>query len=116
MFDVSQYAWNKVLLIIGSLIGVNISNILWQPSYMKGKTATQVAMLSASIATGIAFTAGGAILEYFGVPTDKVDMVLFTGLCIGLFSPFVLHLWKNFIVKNEDKSIDEVVKDVKGKL
>lgn len=114
MFDVSQYAWNKVLLIVGSFIGVNISNVLWQPSYMRGKSATKVAMLSASIATGLAFTAGGAILEYFGIPSDKVDMVLFTGLCIGFLSPFVLHLWKNFILKNEDKSLDEVVKDIKN--
>lgn len=113
LIDLTQYAWNKILLVVGSFIGVSIANSAYVPPYMRGNSASKIAIMSASVAAGLAFTVGGMLLIYFGVDPSATDVVLFVGGCIGLFSPFGLNLLRNTALKHEDKTLSEVAKEVK---
>lgn len=114
MIDLTQYAWNKVLLVVGSFVGVSIANAIYVPPYMRGKSASKIALMSASVAAGLSFTTGGMALIYFGLDPLAADAVLFVGLCIGLFSPFCLNVLRNTALRNEDKTFSEVAKEVKS--
>jgi len=114
MFDITQYTLNKILLAIGSLAGVSIMNVMWQPKFIRHKGIIAAAMISTAIAITIALTAGGAILIWLGVDQTKADMVLFVGVSIGALSPFTLNALRNFFEKYEDKDILELQDAVKG--
>jgi hypothetical protein len=114
MFDITQYALNKILLAIGALAGVSIMNVMWQPKFIRHKGIIAAAMISTAIAITVALTAGGAILIWLGVDQSKADMVLFVGVSIGALSPFTLNALRNFFEKYEDKDILELKDAVKG--
>jgi hypothetical protein len=114
MFDIPQYALNKILLALGSLAGVNIALILWTPKFVRRRGVIAAAVISTAIAVALALTLGGALLIWLGVDQTKADLVLFVGLVIGAASPFVLNTLQNFFKKYEDKDILEVADAVKG--
>ena len=114
MFDISQYALNKILLAIGALAGVSVMNVMWQPKFIRHKGIIAAAMISTAIAITVALTAGGAILIWLGVDQTKADMVLFVGVSIGVLAPFTLNALRNFFEKYEDKDILELKDAVNG--
>jgi len=114
MIDLSQYTLNKILLAIGSLAGVSIMNVMWQPKFIKHKGVIAAAMISTAIAITLALTAGGALLIWLGVDQTKADLVLFVGVAIGAMSPFALNALRNFFEKYEEKDILELKEVVTG--
>lgn len=111
MFDITQYALNKILLAIGALAGVSIMNVMWQPKFIQRKGIIAAAMTSTAIAVTLALTAGGAVLIWLGVDQSKADMVLFVGVSIGALAPFTLNALRNLFEKYQDKDLLEL-KDV----
>lgn len=109
----TQYLINKAISAISGVAGVAIFSFFWLPKHIEEKSIFIKGMLLGSIGTFVPLVFTSLALRWMGLNGTDFDYIAMGAFIIGMFSPMVLHFVGNFGKKNADKSIDEVVNDIR---
>lgn len=112
MFDV-HYLINKIISAIAGVAGVAIFSFFWLPKHIEEKSIFIKGLILGSIGTFVPLVFTSFVLRWMGLNDNDFDYIAMGAFIIGMFSPMVLHLIGNFGRKNEEKSIDDVVSNIR---
>lgn len=108
MADPTGYLTAKVASMVGGLFGGFA--IL---TFIKPKTVSE-AFMRGGMSVGCATVFGQPLLEIAGISSNW-ESQLMSGFCVGFLAYTILGMVANFMIKNQDKDIVQVVKEVKKK-
>lgn len=106
MADPASYLTAKVASMIGGLFGGFA--IL---TFIKPKNISE-AFIRGGVSVGSAMVFGQPLLTIMEI-SNNWETQLMSGFCVGFLSYTVLGMIANFLQKNQNKDIVQVVKDVK---
>ena len=106
MPDITAVVTSKLASMIGGMLGG--AAIL---TFIRPKTVGE-AFLRGALSTGSAIIFSAPILHYLGMSINWENEIM-VGFFVGFVAYSMLGMVANFLQKNQDKTIVEVVKDVK---
>jgi hypothetical protein len=106
MGDIGTYIMTKTTSMIGGFLGG--ATVL---AFIKPQTIGE-AFTRGSISTGSAMIFGVPLLQLMEMPNNWENQLMI-GFCVGFLSYSILGMVANFLKRNRDKDIVEVINDIK---